>query len=124
MEIRLKVTAVDFMYLRQNGSYWSDAVTRFSDEELRDRYKNESTPGALPGRQWKREYTFGTERVNLMLGLAFLEAKGVAYELIYDMYTWDNGMEIGWLVLTDYDYETDPEFKAHEAANAEARAQH
>ncbi|MFF3358357.1 hypothetical protein ACFYWN_38405 [Streptomyces sp. NPDC002917] len=118
MEIKLNVTAVDFMYLRSNGSHWCDAVRRYSDEELGERYQNETNPGELPGRHWRYEYTFGGERVNLMLALAFLSANGAAYELIYDRYTWDNGMEIGWLVLTDYDYSADPEFKAWEAGRS------
>jgi hypothetical protein len=113
VELTIKMSAVDFEYMFENGSWWSDAVTRRTDADLAERYTNETNPGHLPRRTWKREHTVGPNRVQLMLARSFLEANDIGFEIIYDNFTWDNGMEIGWLLLTDFDPSESPEVRDH-----------
>jgi hypothetical protein len=112
-EIKVNLTDIDYMYLGDNGGEWSETFGKQTDTELADRFQNETNPGQLPGRHWKRYDAFGSDRTKLILARSFLEAREIPYEIVYDAYTWDNGNEIGWDILSDYDNYNTPEVQAH-----------
>lgn len=107
-EITIKMTAVDYRYMCENGGEWGETFGKQTDEELAHRFRNETNPGQIPGRHWKRYDAIGGDRTKLMFARSFLDAMGVAYEVIYDTFTWDNDQEIGWDILSDYDNYNDP----------------
>ncbi|MGW3274501.1 hypothetical protein ACWDFH_23975 [Streptomyces kronopolitis] len=107
-EITVKMTAVDYMYMCENGGEWAETFGQQTDEELADRFQNETNPGQVPGRHWKRFDAIGGDRTKLRFARSFLDAMCIPYEIVYDAYTWDNGEEIGWDILSDYDNYNDP----------------
>jgi hypothetical protein len=113
VEITIKLTALDYESMCENGSHWSDAVAGKTDTELLERYQSETNPGQVPGRHWKRDDVIGIDRKSLIFVRSFLDAQDIPYEVVYDMFTWDNGMEIGWLILSDYDNYNDPVVAEH-----------
>lgn len=65
-----------------------------------------------PLETWKFGYYMGRDWAPVMFARAFLHARGIACQVVYDDALNDQDVTTGYVVLTDYDLdEPDPEFQ-------------
>jgi len=94
----IQVTAEDFSRLCENSMLWAGG--RWDDQP--GRFENLTDAGPPTSRQWKRIHWLGPDYTAVIFARAFLNARGIEYEILFDTASEDGGPMYGYVILTDY----------------------